>query len=110
LDVIRRQAPHGCEEAARERAIFVEDRVVPVLEQGRCIDLGLLAGDSAAADAAAEYPVYGAVTVECAADFLPQFPTVGRSCTTARKNNDAASYHSYCPDLDAYIATAFLLQ
>src|SRR6516165_9270108 len=67
LHALRREAVHLLRKAGEQRAIIGEHRIVAVLEQGRLLDLDLLAGDASAVDAAAEHPVDAAVAVVGAA-------------------------------------------
>src|SRR2546425_5251950 len=62
-DLCRAEAIQPREQAAEQRAVLVEHRVVAVLEQAARIDGLLFAGHAAAADATAQHPVDAAVAV-----------------------------------------------
>src|SRR5579883_384638 len=63
LDAPRIEAIHAVEKAREHGAIIGQDRVVAILEQGRLLDLDLLAMDASAIDAAAHHPIDAAMAV-----------------------------------------------
>src|SRR5215207_7497206 len=57
------QSVHAGEQAAQHGAIFVEHGVIAIFEQARLLHANLFAMDDSAANAAAQHPIDGAVSV-----------------------------------------------